>query len=93
MVFACDGEPMGIDIPGPGGVPALLVAPVTDAVKRVDGDVVASFDRDTLWAVDAMALGREVLEALGDVELSAETLVDEVRALGYSWQIIPTSAL
>lgn len=86
------GAPVDVDIPASIGPAALLVVPVTDAVKRVEGDLVESLDRDQMWAVEAIVLNRIVLRRIEDDEMSVEELLEAVRDLGYSWQVSPISA-
>jgi hypothetical protein len=92
VAFDKGGEPIEIDIPKTIGPAAFLVAPVTDAVKRVEGDVVESLDRDELWLVEAIVLNRVVLRRLEDRGMSVEELLERVRDLGYRWQVSPISA-
>lgn len=93
VAFDKQGEPLDIEIPASTGPAALLVSPVTDAVKRVEGDEVESLDRDQMWAVGAIVLTGAVLRRLDDREMTAEDLLDAVREMGYSWQISPISSL
>jgi hypothetical protein len=92
VAFDRDGNPLEIEIPGDIGPAALLVAPVVDAVKRVDGGTVESLDRDQMLLVEVIVLNRVVLRRLGDLEATAEELLTAVRELGYSWQISPISS-
>ena len=92
VAFDKHGEALAIEIPVDVGPAALLVSPVTDAVKRVEEDVVRSLDRDRMWAVEAIVLNRVVVRRLGDQELTAEGLLAAVREMGYSWQISPISS-
>lgn len=87
------GEPVDVDIPGGVGPALFLVTPVTDAVKRVDGDHVTSLDRDGMWAVEAIVLNDEILSRLELREMTADELVDAVRELGYEWAVSPISDL
>lgn len=89
VAFDHEGEPVEIDIPGSIGPAALLVSPVTDALKRVEGGIVEPVDRDQMWEVDAIVLNRVVLRRLGEGEMSVEDLLAAVRELGFSWQISP----
>lgn len=91
IAFDRHGEPVDIEIPSSIGPAAFLVTPVTDAVKRIDGDSVESMDREQMWAVDAIVLNRVVLPKM-DGEMSVEDLIARVRELGYSWQISPVSS-
>lgn len=85
------GEPVDVEIPRSIGPAAFLVSPVTDAVKRIEADVIESLDRDGMWAVEAIVLNRVVLTRLGERELNVEELIAAVRELGYSWQISPVA--
>lgn len=87
VVFDCDGQPLEVEIPVDIGPAALLVAPATDAVKRLDGDTVESLDRDQVWLVEAIVLNRVVLGRLGDLETTVEDLLIAVGEAGYSWQV------
>lgn len=92
VVFDRGGDTVDIEIPSTIGPAALLVSPMTDAVKRVDDEVVASLDRDQMWAVDAIVLNRVVLQRFEGEEFSVEDLLAAVREKGYAWQISPTSS-
>lgn len=92
MAFDGSGETFEVDIPASIGPAALLVSPVTDALKRVEGGVVESVDRDQMWEVEAMVLNRVVLRRLGEEEMSTEELMAAVRELGFRWQISPVAA-
>lgn len=92
VAFDQHGNPLEIEIPGDIGPAALLVSPVTEAVKRVEGDNVVSLDRDQMWLVEAIVLNRVVLRRLEDQEMTAEDLLTAVREKGYSWQISPFSS-
>lgn len=92
VAFDREGRTIDLEIPKDIGPAALLVGPVTDAVKRIDGEAVRSLDREGMWAVEAIVLNRVVLRRLEDRELSAEDLLAAVRELGYSWQISPISS-
>lgn len=92
-VFDKHGNLLDIDIPTQIGPAALLVSPVTDAVKRVDDGRVESLDRDQMWLVEAIVLHRDVLDRLEDREMTAEDLLSAVRDVGHTWQISPISDL
>ena len=92
-VFDKDGNLLDIEIPSELGPAALLVAPVTDAVKRVDDDRVESLDRDQMWLVEAIVLHRDILDRLEDREMIAGDLLTAVRDAGHSWQVSPISGL
>ena len=93
VAFDERGELLEADVHASSSPATLLVGPVTDAVKRRDGDAVVSLDRDAVWAVAGIILDREVLERLDEDEIGAEELLDAVERLGYTWQVIPASAL
>lgn len=92
VAFDEHGDLLDIEMPGDIGPTSLVVAPVTDALKRLQGDKVESLDRDEVWAVEAIVLGEEVLELLDEGDVTVEELLRAVRELGYSWEIIPTSS-
>lgn len=92
-VFDQHGNLLDIDIPSGVGPATLLVAPVTDAVKRLDDDRVESLDRDQMWLVEAIVLHRDILDHIGDREIDAEDLLTAVRDAGHSWQVSPISGL
>jgi hypothetical protein len=89
VVFDERGGPVDTEVPVSTDAAALLVTPMTDAVKRVDDGVVHSLDRDRMWVVEAIILNRMVLDRLGEETMSFEELFDAVRGLGHSWQINP----
>jgi hypothetical protein len=67
-------------------IPSLLVAPVTDAVKLVDGDrLIADLDRSLLWSVRAIAVDHSVAESLPDGAFTLTELIHEVEAAGHNW--------
>lgn len=88
------GQPVDIEIPDGLGPATMLVAEVTDALKKVDfaDRVTASVDRSEMWSVRALVLGRNVLDQLEIVEMSAEDLIAAVEATGTAWVISPISA-
>lgn len=89
VVFDWHGDPADVDVSHAPGEAVLVVAPVTDAVKRVEGDRVESLDRDRMWVVEAFALDPVVIDKLDAKELSVEELLAEVPRLGYSWEVTP----
>jgi hypothetical protein len=93
VAFDEHGEPVDFEIPTTVGPAVFLVAPVTDAVKRVEADVVESLDRDQMWAVAAIVLSHEVLWRLEEREMTTEDLLAAVGDLGYDWAVSPTSSL
>lgn len=94
VAFDKHGMILDVEIPDGIGPAALLVSPVTDALKTVgpDGRLEVSVDRDLMWSVDAIVLSSVIIGRLDDRDLSAEDLLDMVRDAGFSWQISPTCA-
>lgn len=92
VAFDTQGNPVEVDIADVRGPATLLVAPVTDAVKRLRDGVVESLDRDEMWVVEAMVLERDVLRDLGEVDLTADELWVAVEEAGFTWQVSPTSS-
>jgi hypothetical protein len=92
VAFDREGEPVDVAIPADVGPAALLVTPVTDAVKRLDGDEVVSLDREGMWAVEAIVLNKVIVRRLDDMEVTAEELLDLVPEMGYTWQVSPISS-
>lgn len=92
VAFDHHGAPVDVEIPATIGPAALLVTPVTDAVKRVRGGEVESLDRDQMWAVEAIVLNRVVLRRFEDGEMTTDELLAAVRDLGFSWQVSPISS-
>ncbi len=70
--------------------PALLLSrPVTDAVKQADGDRLGpSLDREGLVWVEGFALKPDLLRALGRRQVTANELIEAVRAVGLVWTVI-----
>lgn len=93
MVFDGQGNPADADVSSVRARAVLVVAPVTDAVKRVEEGRVESLDRDGMWAVEAIALDRVVLEQLEGEELTVEELLAAVPRMGYPWEISPSADL
>ena len=91
VVFDRHGNPADVDVSHARGRAILVVAPVTDAVKRVEGGQVKSLDRDRMWVIEAVALDRLVVDQLDGDELSVEELLAAVPRMGYSWGISPTA--
>ena len=89
VVIPVTGEPVSFEVPKDIGPATLFVAPVTDALKTVsdDGLVDRSLDRDSVWAIDALALNRVVLHRLEDDTATFLELIEKVAELGFSWQI------
>ncbi len=83
-----DGRPLHGVLPE-SNAPALIVGPVTDAVKLVDaGSIVHHVDRDTLWAVEGLILDHAVLEAIPDFAGSAAELIEAVGEAGLAWEAV-----
>lgn len=95
VIFDKHGDVVQRVIPEDSGPAALLVSPVTDAIKLVgdDGLIEESLDRDGMWSVDAIALSRAVLERLDDRDMSVEDLLVAVREAGFQWQVSPSDDL
>lgn len=77
-----------LDMQNPGGIgPAtMLVVPVDEALKRIDGDTITSIDREGAWAVTGFALNRVVIDRLEPGSLTPTELHDIIVAIGLSWQ-------
>lgn len=94
VIFDSSGDLLHDDLPRSAGPATLVVAPVTDAVKRVaDGRVVGSIERSGLWRVHAFVLNRIVLDKLGRGAYEARDLIEAVAATGISWQAVPRRAM
>jgi hypothetical protein len=92
VAFDTQGNPVEIGIADARGPATVLVAPITDAVKRLRDGVVESLDRDEMWVVEAMVLEGHVLRLLGEVDLTADELWAAVEDAGFAWQVSPTSS-
>ncbi len=92
VAFDNQGNPVDTPEIGVEGQASAVVAPVTDAVKQLRGEVVESLDRGGMWAVEVMVLDREVIEALGQDEMTAGELWQAVTDAGYSWQLSSASS-
>lgn len=92
VAFDAEGTPVEAPDAGIDGEAFAVVAPVTDAVKRMQGDVVVSLDRGEMWVVELMVLDREVIEALGPVEMTAGELWQAVTDAGHIWRLSSTSS-
>jgi hypothetical protein len=67
-------------------LPSLLVAPVSDAVKHVEGDrLTEDLDRRQLWAVRGIAIDQTVAESLPDGSFTLAELIELVDAAGHVW--------
>jgi hypothetical protein len=86
-VVSVDAEGRYIeDVPGDVILPALLVVPVTDAVKHVDGDrLAADLDRSLMWSVRAVAVDVVVAGSVPDGAFTLGQLIQEVEAAGHVW--------
>jgi hypothetical protein len=87
LVVDFEGGPLG-ELPQPGWGPAtLLLAPVADALKKVDqGLVLGGVDRDQLALVAGFAVDPETAARLGPRPPVGEALYRAVTALGVVWQ-------
>lgn len=92
VAFDAEGTPVDRSELAVEGEAVAVVAPVTDAVKQMRGDVVESLDRGGMWVVEVMVLDRAVIEALGKDEMTARELWRAVTDAGHTWQLIPTSS-
>ncbi|HEU4917220.1 MAG TPA: hypothetical protein VFV13_11730 [Acidimicrobiia bacterium] len=83
----------GSEIDGPLGdvtVPALLVVPVSEAVKRAEKDrLTEDIDRSLIWAVRGIAVDHAVVETLPDGSFTISELIDAVTAAGHVWRTTP----
>jgi hypothetical protein len=80
------GGRLAEDPPEDVDIPALLVAPVTDAVKLVDGDrLTADLDRSLLWSVRGVAIDFEVADSLPEGAFTLVELIHAVEAAGHTW--------
>jgi hypothetical protein len=72
--------------------PALLVVPVIEAVKEVEGETIVRYlNRDAMWAVQGFLLSHEVVSALPDGVDSAASLIEAVSQAGLRWSaVVPT---
>lgn len=87
VVVRPTGEVIEMDIPKNFGPATLVVSAVTDALKTHDGRLITgSLNRDEVWAVDAFALNRVILNRLEGAYAPFElyqAVVDE----GIAWQV------
>jgi hypothetical protein len=91
VIIDCDGRPMDWVVDGDAPAPGLLVAPITEAVKKIEaGTIVHHLSRDTLWAVEGFLLDVGLLEGLPDRAISPSELSEQVRASGYEWHLTPS---
>jgi hypothetical protein len=74
------------NLPDDADIPALLVTPVTDAVKLVDGEeLIEDLDRSLLWSLRGIAVDLSVAESLPDGVFTLSELIHEVEAAGHTW--------
>lgn len=92
VVFDRHGEPVDFNLPADVGEAVLVVAPVTDAVKRVNDSSVESLDRDELWVVVAVVLAEPILKRVDATFDTTDDLLEAVRDLGYTWTVSPVSS-
>jgi hypothetical protein len=65
------------------------VAPVTEAVKEVDGETIVRYlNRDAMWAVQGFLLSHEVVTGLPDGVDSAAGLIEAVSRAGLRWSAV-----
>ena len=67
-------------------LPTLLVVPVSEAVKHVEGDrVTDELDRSQLWSVKGIAVDRAIVEILPMGSFTMADLIQRVAAAGHVW--------
>lgn len=91
--FDVNGAPLAHE-PRLGQSPAaLLVVPVTDALKQItdEGMIVSSIERDSVVEVVGFSLASEVLAVLPDEVSDGAGLLQAVENVGFEWLISPTS--
>lgn len=93
VVFDVSGTAVSPDVTLEGGPAVLVVSEPTEALKMVDRDDVLGepVDRSAMWIIDAVVLGREVLDRIDADELTIDDLLETVRGLGYEWRVVETS--
>jgi hypothetical protein len=85
-VVAVDTAGRDLEVPQDVVTPSLLVADVSEAVKRVEGDkVTEDLDRGQLWLVRGLAVDRLVMESVSEGTLTMAELIREVEAAGHVW--------
>ncbi|HLF60200.1 MAG TPA: hypothetical protein VI980_03360 [Acidimicrobiia bacterium] len=93
VVVDASGEILDREQPSEVGPALLIAAPLTEAVKVVDGGLVHdSLDRDGLWSIEGFGLGREVLLALDGGLMAPGELIDAVTRAGFEWRVISPSS-
>ena len=85
------GQVVDLSLPKGMAPATLLVAPVTEALKRVseEGMVIGAIDRDQVWEVAAFALSHHALRRLDGEFTSAHHLYRAVNEAGLVWQARP----
>jgi hypothetical protein len=86
-VASVDGDGRVVEAPIDGvELPCLLVAPVSDAVKHVEGDrLTEELDRSQLWAVRGIVIDQAVAESLPDGSFTLAEVIELVDAAGHVW--------
>lgn len=93
VMFDHEGNVLDGEVPAGAGPATFIVAPVTEAVKAVEGGKVSgSVDRSKLWRVEAFLLNRIVVDQLENASFDIDALLDAVDGTGNSWQAVPRSA-
>ena len=89
VLFDSHGAALEVPVPPDIGAAALLVDPVTDALKTItpQGLVDQSLNRDEIWAVKGFALNLAVVDRLESSEMTSRELYDAVVDLRLSWQV------
>lgn len=95
VVVLDDGELVDAELPEDFGEVVLLVAPVTDALKRVSKDMLieGSVDRDTVMGVEGIVLSATTIGALEDGEMELETLIETLVEGGRLLDVRPAAGL
>ena len=90
-VVAVDSDGRDLDrIPHGLGAPTLLVAPVSEAVKRVEHErLVEDLDRSALWQVRGIVVDCAVVESMPDGSFTMGELIEQVRDAGHVWVTTP----
>lgn len=88
VVVDHSGQVLEISLPKGLAPATLLVAPITEALKRVseEGLVIESIDREQVWAAAAFALSPYVLRRLEGEFTTAQDLYQAVQKAGLVWQ-------
>lgn len=88
VVARPDGQIVEMEIPKNIGPATMMVRAVTDALKSTDGGLITgSIDRGKVWAVEAFALNRVVVQRLEGEELTVQELHDQVVGRRLAWQM------